>query len=144
MGLFEEAGIILKSGEKIVKRGGFIGQIPEKVKIARAWSGALKFGVKWKKVGGELVLTNKRLIVIGAKLRYGEVVGTVIYPDLEFQNFVAVKEEQEDRFLLHLNLGTGQLEATWFEVDDSSEWIKAIKEQCSKEDEKKKSDVTNK
>lgn len=56
----------------------------------------------------------------------------IIYPDLNFKTFTAVREEDAVRFLLFL----GTRHQIEFEVDDASEWVTAIKEQCEKEEPK--------
>lgn len=123
LGLFEEAGIILKPKEEIVKRGAFRGRVPKGAKRS-AWSGDLH--LEWDNVReGELVLTNRRLVAIGMK----QWSGIVVYPDLAFKTFNAVREEGADRFLLLL----GTKHEIIFEVHDSSQWVRAIKEQCWKE-----------
>ena len=123
LGLFEKAGIILKPREEIVKRGIFMGKIPKGVKRS-AWSG--KLHLEWDYVDkGELVLTNRRLIAIGMQPWSGKI---VVYPDLSFETFTAVREEDSSRFLLFL----GRQEIM-FEVHNASQWVKAIKEQCRKE-----------
>jgi hypothetical protein len=125
LGLFEEAGIILKPREEIVKRGVFRGKIPKGVKRS-LWSGQLH--LEWDYVReGELVLTNRRLIAIGVK----PLSGIVVYPDLSFKTFTAVRKEDASRFLLFL----GRQEIM-FEVHNASKWVKAIKEQCGKEEPK--------
>jgi hypothetical protein len=126
LGLFEEAGIILKPKEKIVKRGAFKGEVPKGAKRS-AWSGQLQ--LEWDYVRkGELVLTNKRLIAIGMKTYPYS--GIVVYPDLTFKTLNAIREIDAGRFLLLL--GT-RYEAT-FEVDNASQWVSAIKEQCWREE----------
>jgi hypothetical protein len=125
LGLFEKAGIILKPREEIVKRGVFGGKIPKGVKRS-VWSG--KLNLEWDYVReGELVLTNRRLIAIGMQPWSG----IVVYPDLSFKTFTAVREIDSSRFLLFLG---GQ--EIMFEVHNASKWVKAIKEQCRKEEPK--------
>jgi len=122
--LFEKAGIILKPKEEIVKRGVFGGEVPKGVKRS-AWSGKLQLDWAWVEEG-ELVLTNKRLIPIGANRWHG----IVVYPDLILKTFTAVREGDELTFLL--SLGKEKVE---FYVEDASQWVTAIKEQCQKEED---------
>jgi hypothetical protein len=124
--LFEKAGIILKQREEIVKRGVFrFGKVPKGVKRS-AWTGKLQF--EWDYVReGELVLTNRRLIAIGMQPWSG----IVVYPDLSLNTFTAAREERAGKLLLLL----GRNEIT-FEVDNASQWARAIKEQCQKEEPK--------
>lgn len=125
LGLLEKAGIILKPREEIVKRGVFRGKIPKGVKRS-VWSG--KLHLEWDYVDeGELVLTNRRLIAIGINPWSG----IVVYPDFSFKTFTAVRETDSSRFLLFL----GRQEIM-FEVHNASQWVKAIKEQCRKEEPK--------
>jgi hypothetical protein len=122
--LFEKAGIILKPREEIVKRGVFRGKVPKGVKRS-AWSGKPQF--EWDYVGrGELVLTNGRLIAIGMK-PWSRI---VVYP-MNFKAFTAVREEDAGKLLLLL----GRHEIM-FEVDNASQWARAIREQCQKEEPK--------
>jgi hypothetical protein len=123
--LLEKAGIILKPREEIVKRGVFRGKVPKGVKRS-AWSGKLQ--VEWDYVReGELVLTNGRLIAIGIK-PLGRI---IIYPSLSFKTFTAVREGYEGKLLLLL--GRDEI---MFEVDNASQWARAIKKQCQKEEPK--------
>jgi hypothetical protein len=126
--LLEKAGIILKPREEIVKRGVFRGKVPKGVKRS-VWSGKLQF--EWDYVReGELVLTNGRLIAIGNKPWLG-LKGIIVYPSLSFKAFTAVREGYEGELLLFL----GRDEIT-LEVDNASQWARAIKEQCRKEEPK--------
>jgi hypothetical protein len=123
LGLFEKAGVILKPREEIVKRGVFRGKIPKGVKRS-VWSGEPH--LEWDYVReGELVLTNRRLIAIGMKPWSG----IVVYPDLSFETFTAVREMDSSTFLLFLGG-----EEIMFEVHNASKWVKAIKAQCRKEE----------
>jgi len=129
MGLFEELGIVLKSGEKIIKRGRCKGKVPKRTKIvASAWTGALRIKVNWEKVDGEMVLTNKRLIIVGEDTWER----IVFAQDLEFKDFYAIKELGEDGLLIYMNLGTGKLEEMLLRVENASEWADAIRKQCGK------------
>jgi hypothetical protein len=131
--LFEKAGIILKPREEIVKRGVFRGKVPKGVKRS-AWSGKLQF--EWDYVReGELVLTNRRLIAIGSK----PWTGIIVYPELSFKTFTAVREQDVGMLLLLL----GRHEIV-FEVDNAPQWAKAIKKQCQKEEPKENEEKEHK
>lgn len=125
MELFEKAGIILKPREEIVKRGPFRGSVPKGVKRS-AWTGKLQF--EWDYVGeGELILTNKRLIAIGKNWE-----GIVMYPDLPLRMFSAIRETDTHQLLLSL----GTKYEIMLTLNDASQWVSAIREQCQKEEPK--------
>jgi hypothetical protein len=124
LGLFEEAGIILKPREQIVKRGAFRGKVPKGVKRS-IWSGKLRLELTFVKEG-ELVLTNKRLIAIG-KGAYGKV---VVYPDLALNTFTAVKETDADLFSLFIGIKHELV----LNVRNAAQWARAIRGQCQGEE----------
>ena len=130
MKLFEESGIILKSGEKLIKRGEFKG---------RVWAGFTVESIPTPPIGipyttlpkvnfanakGELILTNKRLIPVGLDKRK-----IIWYPGLELTTLFAITGSG-NILSLCFQLGFGILATTSLEINDASEWAEAIREQC--------------
>lgn len=121
--LFEDSGIVLAKGEEIVKHGICQGKIPRKVQSKK---------VKWDYAyDGELVLTNRRLIVLG------DLWGSpVLFPDLELKNIVDVSVADEKKLLLSMDLGTGKNEKILLEVNKPSKWVDAVRSQLSVSEKK--------
>ncbi len=135
MDLFERAGIILKPGERIAKRGRCKGKILKGVgKSASTGEPRLER----EEVDGEMVLTDRRLVFLGQKL--DEIVH---FPDLDLKYLFAVRTvkayrtdvlgrfvPKEDDLLLLVSIGFGKPEEIRIEVDGASEWVEAIKNQA--------------
>lgn len=71
--------------------------------------------IKWDKVKGEMVLTNKRILVLGEKGRLRKQV--VPYLDIELGLIKAVSTSKsltgKGKISLSTDLGTGKLETTY-------------------------------
>ena len=138
MGLFEEAGIILKSGEEIVKRAICKGKVPKGafmgVKMGFLGRGGLKRKVEWEDVKGEIVLTNGRLIIVGKRGRIRKEV--VPFLDFDLKNVIAVSTKKplmgKEKLLVSMNLETGRpekMELLIIPSEETSEWVSAIRSQ---------------
>lgn len=116
--LFEDSGIVLTEDEKAVRRGICQGKVPREVQGKK---------VKWDYAyDGEMVLTNRRLIVLG------DLWGSpVLFPDLKLENLIAVRVADKKKLLLSMDLGTGKTENILLEVNEPSEWVDAIRSQLS-------------
>jgi hypothetical protein len=135
MSLFERSGIILEKGEEVVKRGKCKGKVPKemgmRIKVGFRPDFTLPVVKKreWEDVEGEMVLTTKRLIVIGEKGHIRKSVIPFLNLDLKCIKAVSTKKPLvgKERLLLSMDLGTERLETTEMEVENASEWSSVIR-----------------
>ena len=116
MSIFEKLGIILRYKEKVIKKGEFRGRVLEGV--------TSDYKLKMTETKGEIILTNKRIIIIGTNP-----LGKRFFPDIDFRSIYAIHENKYGQLVIVLNFGT-LFEAMVLKIDKVSEWIQAIREQC--------------
>ncbi len=133
MSLFERSGLILQPEEKVIRRGKCEGKVPggEKLGVKYGIRGGLVKKIQWNEVKGEMVLTNKRVLVLGEKGRLRKEV--VPYLDLELGSIKAVTTSKplvgKEKMSLSIDLGTGKLETMEFKMDDAPGWVSTIRGQ---------------
>lgn len=135
MGLFEKAGVILRPGESIVKQAECEGKCPKG--MAMAWQGIARGGFKerleWENVQGEMVLTNKRLIIVGKK----GMLKKEIVPRLELglDKIRAVNTVKRvmgaEKLQVSAQIGADRLEKMEFKLEDPVAWTTSIRDQIS-------------
>lgn len=117
--LFEESGILLDHDEQIIIKGAFKGKVPV---------GPSPYAVNaaiWEKMDGELVITNRRTFALN---RRGMVRKKIECCELRLVG-ASVKKSLLGKETLQLSLNYGDPKAVIanVEVDNPTEWIKAIK-----------------
>lgn len=134
--LFEESGIILTSGEQVVKQGKCKGKVPKGLEMKTSTLGVYMFRLKskqkveWEGIDGELVLTNRRAIALTKK---GRLRKEIVPYEFEIVGAIAKKPRfGKEKLELLINVGKPRAERTVLEVDDPYEWVTSIKEVVSK------------
>jgi hypothetical protein len=131
--LFEKSGIILESGEEILKRGKCKGRVPKGMgmRIKYGLRGGLVRKMEWEDVKGEMVLTTQRLIIVGEKGRIRKSVVPLLNLDLKCVKAVSTKKPLigKEKLLLSMDLATGKLESTEMVIDNAPDWVAAIRDQ---------------
>lgn len=118
-GLFEKSGIALGGKEETIKLGWCQGKVPKDI---------IGNKVRWDYAyDGELVLTNRRLIVLGNL--WGS---PVVFPNLELTNIVSVKVADWNKLQLSVILENGRMGDILLEVFEPPEWANAINNQSGK------------
>jgi len=131
--LFEKSGIILESGERVLKRGKCKGRVPKGMgmRIKYGLRGGLVRKTEWEDVKGEMVLTTQRLIIVGEKGRIRKSVVPLLNLDLKCIKAVSTKKPLmgKEKLLLSMDLATGKLESTEMVIDNAPDWVAAIRDQ---------------
>lgn len=131
MSLLEKSGMILEKGEQMVRRGDCEAKIPKDKNVLTF----LAKKVEWQDVKGELVLTSKRLIVVGEKGRIRKQLIPFLDMDLSCVKAVSIIKPLvgKEKLLVSVDVDTPKPEKMEIKVDDPSAWATAIKEQASKQ-----------
>jgi len=133
MSLLERSGIILESGEEVLKRGECKGKVPKGMgmRIKFGLQGGFVRKVEWEEVEGEMVLTTQRLIIVEEKGRIRKSVVPLLNLDLKCIKAVSTKKPLvgKEKLLLSMDIGTERLESTEMVVEDALDWDFAISKQ---------------
>ena len=133
MSLFEKTGLVLKPSETVVRTGKCKGKVPteKSLRIKYGFHGGFGQKVEWEEIDGELVLTNRRLVVVGERGRMRKEI--IPFLDLELEKVTAVSTVKglmgKEKLLVSLNLGTEKPEKTEFDVDEPINWVTSIRGQ---------------
>jgi len=124
---------VLKPSETVVRTGKCKGKVPaeKSLRIKYGFHGGFGQKVEWEDVDGELVLTNRRLVVVGERGRMRKEI--IPFLDLELEKVTAVSTVKglmgKEKLLISLDLGTEKPEKTEFDVDEPINWVTSIRGQ---------------
>ena len=117
--LFEESGLLLRPDEQLLKYGKFCGKIPIGPNLF------VQNKAIWKKINGELVITNQRAFALE---KQGLINKKIDIYDLLIVGVAVNKSFFGNQTLeLMLNYGDRKAERANLEVDNPAEWMNAIR-----------------
>jgi hypothetical protein len=117
--LFEESGLLLRPDEQILKHGKFSGKIPVGPNLF------VQNQANWKKMNGELVITDQRAFALE---KQGLIHKKIDIYDLLIVGVAVNKSLFGNQTLeLMVNYGDRKAERANLEVDNPTEWMNAIR-----------------
>jgi|WetSurMetagenome_2_1015567.scaffolds.fasta_scaffold412351_1 hypothetical protein len=117
--LFEESGLLLRPDEQVLKHGNFSGKIPVGPNLY------VQNKAIWKKINGELVITDQRAFALE---RQGIIRKKIDIYDLEIVGVTVTKSLFGKQTLeLMLNYGDRKAQRANLEVDNPIEWMNAMR-----------------